>query len=404
MTREQLTVESRQVRSGPRGKISRVKSVIPSHQAGLRYHHNAIFQQSFNVPSNLFMNGGAKCTLRLQGSQYTRTKSFCLQFEVSHSSGCAYLPASHWFDRISIFTSGGSKHAQTITSSGIEAFYNVFENRALDGVLNLAGSTSSWSQPPTTMGAGSHTVCIPLTTFMDQSFMDLDSQGDLLIHLYPRAQGIGEGAAELVITCNRAACVIETDAITQKDREQSVALHKTAIFSRVFCNPTKVEYNAVALAPSQKHSFSLENLSGQCAGLFLYIKATDASLASAYTCIPIGNDALIDVCSQSNVSKWGSGQAVRDDYIRSYLWGKHFPGSTYLENRGAIFVPFSDSVKDAMAHGVRSGGFMAFDAVRDTLQVTPGADFPPDNYNCVLIAMMFKTGHSRGGEVTIESA
>ena len=139
MTRESLTVQNRQVRSGPRGKISRVKSVIPSHQAGLRYHHNAIFQQSFNVPSNLFMNGGAKCTLRLQGSQYTRTKSFCLQFEVSHSSGCAYLPASHWFDRISIFTSGGSKHAQTITSSGIEAFYNVYQNRALDGVLNLAG-------------------------------------------------------------------------------------------------------------------------------------------------------------------------------------------------------------------------------------------------------------------------
>ena len=135
MTREQLTVESRQVRSGPRGKISRVKSVIPSHQAGLRYHHNAVFQQSFNVPSNLFMNGGAKCTLRIQGSQFTRTKSFCLQFEVSHSSGCAYLPASHWFDRISIFTSGGSKHAQTITASGIEAFYNVYQNRALDGVL-----------------------------------------------------------------------------------------------------------------------------------------------------------------------------------------------------------------------------------------------------------------------------
>ena len=47
---------------------------------------------------------------------------------------------------------------------------------------------------------------------------------------------------------------------------------------------------------------------------------------------------------------------------------------------------------------------MAFDAVRDTLQVTPGASFPAGTYNCTLIAMMFKTAHSRAGEVTIESA
>ena len=70
LTREHLVAETRQVRAGPRGRITKMRSVIPAHQAGKRYHHGQVFQQSFpTVPHNVFSNGGARATARLEGNQ-----------------------------------------------------------------------------------------------------------------------------------------------------------------------------------------------------------------------------------------------------------------------------------------------------------------------------------------------
>ena len=398
--REPLVTESRQVRSGPRGRISRVRSVMPAKQALKRYHYNQIFQQSFpTVPTNLFSSGGAKATCRLEGSQFTRLKSFALTFTISFDSAIKLRPASHWLERISIFTSGGSKHAQTITSEGIEAFYNVFEHEQLKRVLEMQASTAQWTTEYETAGAGTLSVVIPLHTFMDQQFFDLDEQGDVLIHLYP-ATSINTSAASTVVpVVTQAGCIIQTDTISQQDREQSIALYKTSIVSRVFCDPVAIDYHAQSLGPGQRHQFSLENLSGKCAGLFLYVKQT----SQPYTVLFPGSDALIDVKSVSNVSKWGAGQPVRGDFCQ-YLWAKHFPGSNYNDQRGFVFVPFADSVYNAMAHGKRDGGCMEFNSQRDTLELTPGTSFPATSYDCCVIAMMYKVAYMRGGEVTIENA
>ena len=402
LTREHLVAETRQVRAGPRGRITKMRSVIPAHQAGRRYHHGQVFQQSFpTVPHNVFSNGGARATARLEGSQYTRNKSFALTFDVSWDAPCTILPAAHWFSRISFFTSGGSKHAQTMTSDSIEAFFNCYEHRQLDGVLALANSDASWGSHAKA-AAGSMRVVIPLpATFLDNAFMDQDDAQDILIHLFPRAGILESGSA--AITCNSAGCIVETDAITQKDRAETLALVGSSIMTRCFIDPVRVEYNAVQLGPSQRHQFSLENLSGNCAGLLLYIKSAGQAGAAVYNAVAPGEDALIDVKSVSNVSRWGAGQPVRDDYCRSYLFPRHFPGSNYAQNRAVIFVPFADDVKAAL-HGVGSGGCMSFSSARDTLEVTPGAQFASGQYDCVLVALMYKLAHTRNGDVSIENA
>ena len=187
LSREPLVVQSRQVRSGPRGRITRVRSVLPSKQANERFHHAQIFQQSFSVPPNLFTSGGAKATVRLEAGQFTRMKSFALTFTVSYDKSVKLIPASHWLERISIFTSGGSKHAQDITSEGIEVLYNAFEHERLRAALSMANSDYNWTTSVTRSGPGTLTVTIPLpVTYMSNSFQDLDNVGDTLIHLYPR--------------------------------------------------------------------------------------------------------------------------------------------------------------------------------------------------------------------------
>ena len=272
--REPLVTESRQVRSGPRGRITRVRSVMPAKQALNRYHYNQIFQQSFpTVPTNFFASGGAKATARLEGSQFTRMKSLALTFTISFDDPVVLRPANQWLERISIFTSGGSKHAQTITTEGIEAFYNVFQHEQLKRVLEMQASTAQWTTEYAS-GPGTLSVVIPLpATFMANQFFDLDEQGDILFHMYP-ATNIHAGIHTGAVQVTQAGCIIETDAISQQDREQSIALYRTSIVSRVFCDPVAIDYHAQSLGPGQRHQFSLENLSGKCAGLFLYVKQT----------------------------------------------------------------------------------------------------------------------------------
>ena len=92
-------------------------------------------------------------------------------------------------------------------------------------------------------------VVIPLpATFLDQAFMDQDDAQDILIHLFPRAGILESGSA--AITCNSAGCIVETDAITQKDRAETLALVSSSIMTRCFIDPVRVEYNAVQLGPS----------------------------------------------------------------------------------------------------------------------------------------------------------
>ena len=127
--------------------------------------------------------------------------------------------------------------------------YNAFEHERLRAALRMVNSDSNWTTSVMRSGPGTLTVTIPLpVTFMSDSFQDLDNVGDTLIHLYPRT-AINTALSHTVMpVVTHCGCIIETDAITNQDRDQTIALHRTSIMSRAFCDPVAIDYNSTTLS------------------------------------------------------------------------------------------------------------------------------------------------------------
>lgn len=399
-TREALVTTKRQVRTN-RG-LKKVNSILPAHQAGRRFHSNVVFQQSFTVPTNMFTST-ARTTLRLESSQFERAKSICLRFDVAWDAACTVSPIWHWFSRLEWASSSGSFHVTSTASDAMGFFLNHYSNDQLqNGILQNAGATTSWG-PTVNAGAGSGSFHLPLPcSWLDQMYMnENDVNGDILIHLHTQAP-VRVGAA--AFTCSGCAFIAQSDRISAKDSQQTHALVRNNIMSRVFLEPVRQEYLNVPMAAGVTTRLDCDGFGrGNCAAIIVMLRNAGLAGLDLINYVRPGDGCLIDFKSASNSSIYGAGQPQRYDYLQGFVFPQHFD-SNYNRNQQAIVIPFCDDLHAAL-NGVRSGGFQVLDASKAYVSITPAA-IPAGNYDIVAYALMFKMRHKRapGAQISVENA
>jgi hypothetical protein len=298
---------------------------------------------------------------------------------------------------------GGSQHVTTLYNDQVAFYLNAHSNSELQSVLPLCNMTSNWGLQGA-LAAGNHVFYLPIEkTWLEGMHFGQSVQGDVLCDLYPAPGGIvSSGAA--TISCTGISMVIGSDDVTTRDAEQTLALSRKNVQSHVFLEPTRIQYNNTQVTASQELRLEVDNLTGNCAALFVVLRGAGATNANngLFNYTALGGTCKVDFKSASGKSIFGSGQPLDLDYLMDWVWA-HTTGTNYAQYNGAIVIPFCDDLKAALS-GVRSGGGHVMRSDRDYVSITPPAGFASGVHDIVVYGLMRKQVHAFKGQLSVENA
>ena len=177
-----------------------------------------------------------------------------------------------------------------------------------------------------------------------------------------------------VVTLDSMSIICSTVALTPEDERVHRSLHDSTVVSKYWLEPTRISLSGETLTSGVEKKIELDSLHGHVSHLLLAINATSSSNTGDKNnqYVSLGPTGTVDLLSVSGQSVLGSGTAINERLLRTWIYQKHFPNSIFAKAKSLYLIPFSDSTRFALALGQRSGSYF-FDGSRHHLAITPSS-------------------------------
>ena len=291
-----------------RGRRVTTTSLVAAHSAVKRAHQNQIHETTFSGVPGTLLSSTSSFRARIEAGRLTKIQGGTLRFNITVSGAVARLVSPvWWFDRITVFGSGGSKELSTIYD--INLFHGL-QNLGKD-CRRAAGLNQTWCSDDLILANGqTKEFYLPIPVHLLSEIYMEELNGDIILHMHPHGAVVADGSG--VVTVNSMSFITNTVALTEQDALVHRSLHKTRILSTHYLEPTRISTNNVTLTRGQEHKESLENFNGAYAYILCGIRATGSSSTNDghSKFVSLGPRASIDVKSSGNSSLLGSGTPV----------------------------------------------------------------------------------------------
>ena len=152
---------------------------------------------------------------------------------------------------------------------------------------------------------------------------------------------------------------------------------------------TPVNFYNHRLTAGNVTKLELDSLRGEFSFLLLLIRATGATnnANGNFTFVGLGDDAKLDVLDPGSKSVLGSGTSIDEQYLRNYVWAKHFK-TDMSRVKNIYHIPFGgNSLASFM--GARDGSIY-FDGSRNYLSVQPDSSFTTGDYDIIIYGYQYR--------------
>lgn len=364
------------------GRVNSIAQLKPANQSLVVPKVRQYSRHNFDtVPTNLLRNSGAKYRVNLDASAVNSIKSMTLKIDIAEggTSSMTLCPAPYFFNEISIRANGGSGDViQTFYNDSLMANYGLALKNSQKGVLNKAGISEQWYYEDSHVipTSGTRTYYLPLIGAFTDNFNHglpwANSKADLQFEFTPTSDPKVSGSG--LVNCSGMSLIVETEGFESRHELARAKRSEQTIESASFLNPVPISTYSKTLSANSESTINLDNLSGKCAFLAVFIRSTGASNSGNGNMkyLPIGDSGSWDLQDSSSMSIYGRGVALTSDQWRNHIFPQHAPDSDFNNWRSVYFLPFCENMRQALA-GVKNG-FMEFNPNQTyRLAVVPGA-------------------------------
>lgn len=382
-------------------KIKNVKLAKPIHQIQTFSHVDITYTQMMKaVPTNLFRNSGAKFSATLEQKSFYKLEDLVLKVQVTVQGADARLVGlPHWFNRIEIRAQNGSKHLNIIYADNLMFAFNMLDDNQLPYVKKLANMDDNWDPLPSITAGSTKTFYLPLLgSWIDTADLFFKNiEGDLIFDFYPESDIRMSGTG--TIDVNTMEFLVSTEQLTDEDAKTQEKFNMQVGSEIDYLDVTPVQFYNHSLTANSQTKLELDSLRGEFAFLLLLIKQTGASNANNghFEYVSLGENAKIDVLDPGSKSILGSGTGIDEQYLRNYVFSKHFR-TDFSDKKSAYHIPFGGNSLKAFL-GARDGSIW-FDGSRNYLSITPDSSFTSANYDITIYGYSYRRLVYSGGRLT----
>ena len=219
-----------------RGRRVTTTSLVSAHSAVKRAHKNQIHETTFSGVPTTLLTSTSSFRARIEAGSLTKIQGGCLRFNITNTGANSRLVAPvWWFDRITIFGSGGSKELTTIYDVSL---FHGLQNMGKD-CRRAAGINETWCSEDLIVSNGqTKEFYLPISShFLSEIYME-SLKGDIVLHLHPHGGVLASGSS--VVTVNSMSFITNTVSLTEQDALVHRSLHKTRILSTHYLEPTRI--------------------------------------------------------------------------------------------------------------------------------------------------------------------